>query len=391
MVTSSIIECGGGNITLHHNTITNNTVDQGCVIEASYATVSLHHNVITGNTALCGVEGIFTTFTISSNVFTGSTGPGIGCGFAATATITNNTIVGNGQGIYDTGASGGITAVNNTIADNGIGVESHSSHRPIFRHNNVYGNGANYQNVDDPTGKNGNISQDPLFVDRSSGDYRLMPLSPSVDAGDDSVVGPDETDLDGTPRIQGKRVDMGAFENPNPAVLYRWYDAATALRAAAGLKALTAEEREWLDVEAGESSVGTVHLGDVMRLVRKIVGLDVVQNRILILNRRGSLTRRHTLESCVVGRVKLPRRYFLKTGQRYMLIHIQVAGREHEGHDVVHGRGRQHPGSQPGNCPYVRIQRGRAEENEHVRLAGSERRGKLNSTDRACQNRRWAV
>jgi hypothetical protein len=47
----------------------------------------------------------------------------------------------------------------------------------------------------------GNINEDPLFVDRAAGDYRLTALSPCVDAGDPAS----ELDPDGT------RADMGAF------------------------------------------------------------------------------------------------------------------------------------------------------------------------------------
>ncbi len=57
----------------------------------------------------------------------------------------------------------------------------------------------------------GNISEDPLWVDYVNGDFRLRTGSPCLDTGsDDSVVG--ETDLNGQPRIQGDAVDMGACE-----------------------------------------------------------------------------------------------------------------------------------------------------------------------------------
>lgn len=59
-----------------------------------------------------------------------------------------------------------------------------------------------------PTDKQG---LDPLFV--GSGDYHLQLSSPCVDAGkDDGVTA--AFDLDGAPRIQGGRVDMGAYESP---------------------------------------------------------------------------------------------------------------------------------------------------------------------------------
>jgi len=56
-------------------------------------------------------------------------------------------------------------------------------------------------------------------VDAPSGDLRLQPASPAIDAGDDTAVPAGiTTDLDGNPRIIGAAVDMGAFETL-PAVV----------------------------------------------------------------------------------------------------------------------------------------------------------------------------
>jgi hypothetical protein len=59
----------------------------------------------------------------------------------------------------------------------------------------------------------GNIEDDPLFVDASTGDLRLQSSSPAIDAGDNDAV-PEgvTTDPDGNPRIYGTNVDMGAYE-----------------------------------------------------------------------------------------------------------------------------------------------------------------------------------
>ncbi|MHC4642832.1 MAG: choice-of-anchor Q domain-containing protein, partial [Planctomycetota bacterium] len=50
------------------------------------------------------------------------------------------------------------------------------------------------------------------------GDLHLLPGSPCINTGDpDYIAGPNETDLDGKPRIIGGRIDMGAYEfNHNP-------------------------------------------------------------------------------------------------------------------------------------------------------------------------------
>ncbi len=61
------------------------------------------------------------------------------------------------------------------------------------------------------SGTNGNISADPLFVNRLGGDYHLRPGSPSVRAG--STVAPNlpATDLDGQPRVRNG-IDQGVYE-----------------------------------------------------------------------------------------------------------------------------------------------------------------------------------
>ncbi len=88
-------------------------------------------------------------------------------------------------------------------------------------------------------GGTGNIGDDPCFVlpghfspdpncalipfypycfyDWTGGDYHLSPDSPCINAGDPNyVAGPNETDLDGNPRVIDGRIDMGAYEYISP-------------------------------------------------------------------------------------------------------------------------------------------------------------------------------
>ncbi len=70
----------------------------------------------------------------------------------------------------------------------------------------------------------GNIDADPHFVEPGywdsdyvwiDGDYHLLPGSPCIDSGDPNYVAePNETDLDGRPRVINGRIDMGAYETP---------------------------------------------------------------------------------------------------------------------------------------------------------------------------------
>ena len=63
----------------------------------------------------------------------------------------------------------------------------------------------------------GNLDVNPLFADPNNGDYHLLEDSTCIDAGDPNYVAePNETDLDGRPRIIGRRIDMGAYEYSPP-------------------------------------------------------------------------------------------------------------------------------------------------------------------------------
>jgi hypothetical protein len=50
----------------------------------------------------------------------------------------------------------------------------------------------------------------PGFVNPSAGDFHLMSTSPAIDAADPAAT--ISADYDGTPRPQGARRDIGAFE-----------------------------------------------------------------------------------------------------------------------------------------------------------------------------------
>ncbi|MEL7075672.1 MAG: Calx-beta domain-containing protein [Cyanobacteria bacterium J06648_1] len=60
--------------------------------------------------------------------------------------------------------------------------------------------------------ENNIIGEDPLFVDPDEGDFRLQLNSPGVDAGNNDLADPDDTDVAGNPRVYTDEVDIGAYE-----------------------------------------------------------------------------------------------------------------------------------------------------------------------------------
>jgi hypothetical protein len=143
-------------------------------------------------------------------------GGGIQCIDGSYPWLIGSTITGNGAayggGIYSQASP--FTLANSILAFNSSGILS-SGQSPTLVNNCVYGNaGFNYSGVGDPTGRNGNISTDPmLFISR--GNVHIQPESPCVDAGLNGYVVIGWTDMDHQQRIfpDGGTTDMGADES----------------------------------------------------------------------------------------------------------------------------------------------------------------------------------
>ena len=163
--------------------------------------------------------------TISNCIISGNTaswGGGISCGYDSHPTITKCIISGNNAGhgaaiSCDTSCSPTITncTITGNVGGDTGGIYIYASSSPSVKNTILWGNTPNqiyfvdpgvssitvaYSDVDQDgyAGSNGNIRQDPLFVNAASGNFRLQPTSPCIDAA--TSDGAPLTDMEGFPR-----------------------------------------------------------------------------------------------------------------------------------------------------------------------------------------------
>lgn len=203
------------------NIIRNNTANGtgarlgigGSIVTAGSSNVALLRNLWINNNNNGGSAGgdlsleAFDTSTIraTDSLVTGAENDGVKFGsYGSTSTIrmTNLTITDcTGYGLYRNDSQPSNSSLYNTI---------------------LYNNGTNHNSLPGDTGNN-LIGTDPKFIDTTSGNYRLRPGSPAINAGTNSPTGGlGSLDLDSRDRISKSTVDIGAYEfypSINPGML----------------------------------------------------------------------------------------------------------------------------------------------------------------------------
>jgi hypothetical protein len=202
----------------------------GCGIGCIQSNAIITRNILTANDGYAG--GAILTYLgkarISNNlIYANSATVGGGVILLAGGDLINNTIAGNSASsignVYAVSeASAGQCFVSSNIicdAASGGGIYLQDANNAIY--NDVWNNnGGDYISTSSQTGINGNISENPQFVDAANNDYHLRDNSPCINAGDPNYqVTAGESDFYGEERVSAGRVDIGAdeyFDNFRP-------------------------------------------------------------------------------------------------------------------------------------------------------------------------------
>jgi parallel beta-helix repeat protein len=205
--------------TIANCTITGNTANRGGGVCSSQqdSRPTIIACTIAGNSAIQQGGGMYCSgdshptvvnCAITSNTANDS-GGGVGSSHS-TPTITNCTIAGNsasdGRGLACDSAGYPSTVVvgNSILWDDGDEVWSNDDSTIVIT----------YSDIQSGCPGQGNIDADPLFVDPANEDYHFLAGSPCINGGSNYAPDLPDEDIEGNPRIQHCRLDMGAYESP---------------------------------------------------------------------------------------------------------------------------------------------------------------------------------
>lgn len=229
--------CEGSSPTIVRNVIVGNhgpvemvddtpvVVSFGGSIVAMAGEPTITRNIIKDNSAYFGaaVAVISGDAKIVSNLiyenyawFGAGAAPIFGGQILANTIVENSAQLGGGVCLLSDDVVGTGLVSGNIIYDNtdGGGMYADFNSLNFVSYNDVNKNSPDdYVDTPDLTGLEGNISADPCFINAAVRDFTLHAASPCIDTGDPNYVPePNETDLDGRPRVIYGRIDMGAYE-----------------------------------------------------------------------------------------------------------------------------------------------------------------------------------
>lgn len=178
---------------------------------------TLEQCTLAGNTASAGggsYGGLRIRCTLSANSAT--QGGGMLGGVARSCVLIGNSASEDGGGAFSATLSN-CTLARNAAAQDGGGMIYGTAENCIIYNSlaggNWYRSTLSYCCTDPLPNGEGNVTNAPNFVSDLS-DYRLVPGSPCIDRGNNSLV-QTEIDLDGNARLFNGIVDMGAYEFPD--------------------------------------------------------------------------------------------------------------------------------------------------------------------------------
>jgi hypothetical protein len=219
----SAIKINGGELTLDDVEVTITDPFLHAIESASRVTIRRSRFTVGNIIALqlTADQSMFINSEISPYVATQNNG----FGFEVSNSVFANDAEGSALFLNDTSdttAPGGAFFYNNTFVGGRISCGGTFSTQKSFDSNIFYnieplgkGQGCiySYSLLTFPMnlGGTGNINGDPHFVDATNSDFHLKPSSPAIDAADSALE--NYHDYDHSPRPQGTRADIGAFEH----------------------------------------------------------------------------------------------------------------------------------------------------------------------------------